>query len=121
MGAEGAMHRICAESLRQKDRVRRSTKDRFVRLLFFRTMLPGREDGFFIGLFHGRPRLTFSFFILSVFSFSFTLSNFKSIVQTIATTAHMAAMTHTKLYPKASFAATIMVGVIIPVIIGIVI
>ena len=46
MSAEGAMHSCCAESLRQKDRVRRSTKDRFVRLLFFQDHAP-RTGGWF--------------------------------------------------------------------------
>ena len=49
MSAEGAMHSCCAESLRQKDRVRRSTKTGSYGFYFFRTMLPGREDGFFMG------------------------------------------------------------------------
>ena len=49
MSAEGAMHSCCAESLRQKDRVRRSTKTGSYGFYFFRTMLPGREDGFFHG------------------------------------------------------------------------
>ena len=49
MSAEGAMHSCCAESLRQKDRVRRSTKTGSCGFYFFRTMLPGREDGFFHG------------------------------------------------------------------------
>ena len=46
MSAEGAMHSCCAESLRQKDRVRRSAKDRFVRLLFFQDHAP-RTGGWF--------------------------------------------------------------------------
>ena len=49
MSAEGAMHSCCAESLRLKDRVRRSTKTGSYGFYFFRTMLPGREDGFFHG------------------------------------------------------------------------
>ena len=47
MSAEGAMHSCCAESLRQKDRVRRSTKDRFVRLLFFQDHAPRTGEWFF--------------------------------------------------------------------------